>query len=112
MFVELDLSARAGEVLDAEIVVPPNAGRWAAVRLFAAATFYAIFDDQGDSPSTPTLDGFLVVTRRDTGETMLQVDLSLRPAVDEPDIDYLGYVRRQFDELTVGEFLDKWGVAA
>jgi hypothetical protein len=109
--MDLDRDAPAGEWLAADVVLPPTAGRWAAVRVFLAGIALAIFDEQGSEPGPPTLAGSLVVTRLDTGETVLETDLRLHPIVDDDaGTDHLGYVRGQLEELTVGEFLDRWGV--
>ncbi|GAA1557309.1 hypothetical protein GCM10009827_092820 [Dactylosporangium maewongense] len=109
--MELDLDAPAAEVLAADVVTTAKAGRWAVIRLFAAAAVQSLFDDSTGpgGPGTPTVYGHLVVTRRDTGEVVLAVPLELKPDLEHGDADYLGYVRRQLDELTAGEFLERWG---
>ncbi|MEV0569209.1 hypothetical protein [Dactylosporangium sp. NPDC050588] len=109
--MELDLDAPAGEVLAADVVTTAKAGRWAVVRLLAAGVVQSLFDDSigPGGPGTPTVHGHLVVTRRDTGEVVLAVPLGLKPDLEHGDADYLGYVQNQLDELTVGEFLDRWG---
>jgi hypothetical protein len=105
----VDLDARASDVLAAEVVTAKKAGRWAAARLLVASVLLAIVDDGASSAGTPAVHGDLVVTRKDTGEVVLTVAVGFRPTVDESEVDYLGYVRRQLDELTAGEFLARWG---
>jgi hypothetical protein len=97
---DIDLGSPAVLVLDAAIVNVPAAPRRAYVRLFFTALVGQILDLAPEAGS-PVL-GELEVTRRDTGAPVLRVD--------EADADLLIHVRRQLDELTVAEFLDRWGI--
>lgn len=81
---------------------PPSAGRWAAVRLVVAALSRGLLDLT--EPGGPTVHGHLIVSRRGTGTELLRME------TDTFDADFLAYVRGQLDELTVGEFLDRWGI--
>ena len=96
---DLDPEALAALVLTAKMVNVTSALRWAWVRLFVTAVG-ALFDIDRDAKS-PVL-GDLAVVRRDTGATVLRVD--------DADAETLAYVRRQLEELTVAEFLDRWNV--
>jgi hypothetical protein len=100
--VDLDLDAPAGEVFAAAMVTPRAAGRWAALRLSASAMFQAVLNT--GEPATTTVSGHLVVTRRDTGETVLRTES------DTTDAALLEYVQHQLEELTAGEFLERWGI--
>jgi hypothetical protein len=93
--VDLDLGAPARDLLDADLLIPRSSGWWATLRLFLTAIY-----DLGE-PSR-TVRGELVVTRRDTDATLLRM-----PA--DTDVDLPAYVHSQLDQLTVGEFLNRWG---
>jgi len=109
--MRLDRAAPAADLLAAELVTSKSAGRWSGVRLLLVAAFGAVVDDSGATDgaapaATPTVYGHLVVTRRDTGKEVL------RTGTDAAEPDLLEHVRGQLAELTVGEFLDRWGVRA
>jgi hypothetical protein len=102
----VDLDAPAGQLLAAELVAPPPPGRWATVRRFLGALVRVATAD-----ATDTLDHNdaaarrdLLVTRRDTGATVLRVEAGTA------DVETLQHVTIQLEELTVAEFLDRWGV--
>jgi hypothetical protein len=98
----VDLNSPAVLVLAADMVAPPSAGRWAAVRLLVAALTRGMLDLT--DPGRPTIHGELVISRRDTGAAVLRLE------TDTFDGDFLAYVRSQLDELTVAEFLDRWEI--
>ncbi|MFI5914189.1 hypothetical protein [Dactylosporangium sp. NPDC051541] len=101
---DLDLTARAADVLAADIHTTKRAGRWAAAR-WVAAGLARLAADADDDPGEPMLPfSHFVLTRRDTGEELLRVD------ADFDDHHLLAHVQQQLDELTAGEFLDRWGV--
>jgi hypothetical protein len=96
------LNAPACLVLAADMVAPASAGRWAAVRLVVAALTRGLLDLT--EPGGPAVPGHLIISRRGTGTELLRME------TDTFDAGFLAYVRSQLDELTVGEFLDQWGI--
>lgn len=100
-----DLSAPAGHVLAAALVTPPPAQGWAAVRRFAGALVKVAADAANPEDAAARRD--VLVTRRDTGAEVLRVD---RDNGDPDGTVTLNHVQSQLDELTLGEFLDKWGL--
>jgi len=102
--MDLDLGASAGAVLAADLVATPRARWWTNAGLLVSVVLGALA--HGDWPGGPTVRAFLVVTRQDTGVELLRL------RTDTDDAALLEHVRRQFDELTVGEFFDRWGIDA
>lgn len=98
------LDAPACLVLAADMIIPRRAARWAYLRMTTKALVASLLDltDPTDptGPTRPTVDGELIVTIRDTGAELL------RTGTDFP----LAHVRSQLDEMTVAEFLARWGV--
>lgn len=76
---------------------PPQ--RWATLARFITT----LVADLPDTPEAtgPRLD--VVVTRRDTGQTVLRFNSETCDAL-------LVHIRHQLDELTVAEFFDSWGL--
>ncbi|MEV0129346.1 hypothetical protein AB0H83_12920 [Dactylosporangium sp. NPDC050688] len=98
--VDLDLDVLAGLVLSADLVPRPAGRAWTRTRALLLLALAVVVED--GNPPTPW--GALVVTRIDNGATV-QLTRSRRE-----DGELLAYVRQQLAELTVGEFLDRWGV--
>ena len=102
----VDRDAPAGRLLVAELVAPPPPGRWAAVRRFVGALVRVATADATDTlgPDDAAARRDLLVTRRDTGAPVLRVEAGTA------DVETLQHVTRQLEDLTVAEFLDRWGV--
>jgi len=100
----IDLDARAGDVLAADIVATRAAQRWAAVRVVVGGFVAALLDMGSDRPDPWLETAHLVVTLRETGEEVWRTSSKLS------DIELKTFVLRQLDELTVGEFYAAWGI--
>ncbi|MDG6107151.1 hypothetical protein Daura_32445 [Dactylosporangium aurantiacum] len=98
--VDLDPDVLAGLVLSADLVPRPVSRAWANTRALLRIGL-AVLMEEGDPPVPK---GFLVVTRMDNGAAVRLT------RSDHEDGALLAYVRQQLAELTVGEFLDRWGV--
>ncbi|GIJ46503.1 hypothetical protein Val02_33890 [Virgisporangium aliadipatigenens] len=102
--VDIDLDARAGDVLTADIVATKAQQRWAVVRLFASSLICALLDMGGSRPQPVIQAANLIVTRLDTGEEVWRTPAHIA------DLELKTHVQRQLDELTVAEFYDAWGI--
>ncbi|GAA4263628.1 hypothetical protein GCM10022255_109890 [Dactylosporangium darangshiense] len=86
-----------------ELVTTPTAGRWALARKVVEAFLLAADGSPNADVTSPTVRGYLVVTRRDTGQTLLRT-----PAWTDGTL--ADQVRYQLDVLTVREFLQRWKI--
>jgi hypothetical protein len=92
------LDAPACLVLAADMIIPRRAAGLAYLRMTAKALVFSLLDLTGSN--SPTVDGELIITRRDTGAELLRTETGFP----------LAHVRGQLDELTVAEFLTRWGI--
>ncbi|MFG2045615.1 hypothetical protein [Dactylosporangium sp. NPDC048998] len=99
----MDLDAPAGSELAMELVTTPAAGRWELARKVVEAVLLAAIGSSNAGATTPNVRGHLVVTRRDTGQTLLRT-----PAWTDGTL--ADQVRYQLDVLTVREFLQRWKI--
>jgi hypothetical protein len=99
--VTVDPNALACLLLTAGFAPPPSS-RWANVGRFALALVKLASDVAEPQDAAARHD--VVVTRRDTGETVLRLDAA--PA----DTELIERIHHQLDNLTVAEFLTLWGV--
>jgi hypothetical protein len=99
----VDLDARARSELAMELVTTPAAGRWALAGKVVEALLLAADGSPSAEVTTPTVRGHIVVTRRDTGQTLLRT-----PAWTDGTL--ADQVRHQLDVLTVREFLQRWKI--
>jgi hypothetical protein len=97
---DLDPDVLAGLVLAADLVPWPGGPVWNRVRLLLTVVIGVAMEID----SFADVSGALIVTRMDNG-AMVQLTRSRWE-----DDRLLTYVRQQLAELTVGEFLDRWGV--
>ena len=97
---DLDLDVLAGLVLSADLVSAPAGPVWSRARALLQVALGVLVEDSDPIPPW----GALIVTRIGTGAAV-QLTRSRRE-----DGELLAYVRRQLAELTVGQFLDRWGV--
>ncbi|MFB9449300.1 hypothetical protein Dvina_17005 [Dactylosporangium vinaceum] len=86
-----------------ELVTTPAAGRWALAGKVVDALLLAADGSPNTDATTPAVRGHLVVTRRDTGQTLLRM-----PAWTDGTL--ADQIRYQLDVLTVREFLQRWKI--
>lgn len=96
----LDLNVLAGLVLTADLVPKPMSRLRIWTRMMLGLGLTVLMEEEGALEA----QGVLLVTRPDNG-----VAVRLTRS-DREDGELLAYVRTQLSELTVGEFLDRWGI--
>jgi hypothetical protein len=103
--MSVDPDAPANRLLTADLVTPPPAGKWTGAGRFVGALVGVATGAANPEDAAARRD--VLVTRRDTGATVLHVDSDINTGADETLLDH---VRGQLDTLTLGQFLDRWGV--
>ena len=86
-----------------ELVTTPAAGRWELVRKVGEALLLAAAGSPSADVTTPSVRGHIVVTRRDTGQTLLRTPAWTGGLLADQ-------VRYQLDVLSVREFLQRWKI--
>ncbi len=105
--MSIDLSVPAGQVLSADLTTPPPAATWAGAGRFVGALVRVATDTATPEDAAARRD--VLITRKDTGAAVLQADADSNADADAVLLDH---VRSQLDGLTLGQFLEKWGIAA